>query len=80
MWKSRLAGVVIAAVGASVLGFLWSQMMDQSNDYLLIYRIGIPGDLILSALGLMAIVFGLHLLFAPRTAVRAWTPRITRKT
>ena len=79
MWKSRLAGLLIASAGGALLGFLWSQMMDSSQDYLFIYRAGIPIVLLLAAAGIMAVVFGLHLLVAPKSAVRRWTPRLGRK-
>jgi hypothetical protein len=79
MWKSRAVGLLIAAVGGAVLGFLVSQVTDQSDEYLFVYRIGIPGVLLLTAPAILAVVFGLHLLFAPRSAIRRWTPKLPRR-
>jgi len=76
MWISRAFGLGLAAAGAALLGFLWSQMWDRSQDFLFIYQIGIPGALALGLLGLTAFFFGVHLVVAPRSAIRHWTPRI----
>lgn len=75
MWRSRASGLFIAAAGAAILAFLWSQVTDRSGDYLFIYRIGIPGVLLLTGLGALAVVFGAHLFCAPTSALRRWIPR-----
>lgn len=79
MWLSRLSGLIIAAAGGSVVGFLWSQVLDRSGDGLFVQRLGIPGVLLLSAAGIIAFVFGSHLLVAPKSAVRRWTGRSARR-
>lgn len=79
MWLSRLSGLVLAAAGGSLIGFLWSQVLDESGDYLFIHRIGIPGVLLLAAAGIIAFVFGVHFLIAPRSAVKRWTGRLQRR-
>ena len=79
MWKSRVSGLLIAVAGGGLMGFLWWQVLDRSNFGEFIYRVGIPGVLILAAIGTMAVVFGVHLLVAPQSAIRRWTPRIARK-
>lgn len=79
MWLSRLAGLVILAAGGGLLGFLWLQAADRSGNYLFVHRIGPPGVLLLAAAGMIGFVFGVHLLIAPRSAVKRWTPRLQRK-
>lgn len=75
MWSRRLAGLLIAVFGASLLVFLWFQVTHASHQSLMIYRMGIPGVLLASALGATAVLFGGHLLLAPETAIRRWTFR-----
>ena len=71
MWRSRLIGLAVAAGGAGLLGFLWTQMSGRSQ---FLYAIGIPGALFLGAIGVTLLVFGAHLLIAPKSAARRWTP------
>ena len=70
MWKWRLFGAALAAGGASVMAFLWSQVMDRSNQTLFIHRVGIPGDLLLAMLAVCSVLVGLHLALKPRPALR----------
>ena len=80
MWLSRMFGLLLAAGGAGLLGFLWSQVLDLPGRTNFTYRIGVPGALLLAALGIILFFFGMHLFIAPRSAVRRWTPRPRRRT
>ena len=79
MWLSRSIGVTIAACGAALLAAMWVQLHDRGGGYPLIVRIGIPGVLLLAALALVCLMFGVHLAVAPRSAVRRWTPLRPRR-
>ncbi|MEI9964582.1 MAG: hypothetical protein WDM92_07655 [Caulobacteraceae bacterium] len=73
-------GLAVAAAGAGVIVLLWLQVMDQSGGALFVERIGIPGVLLLTVAATLSLVFGLHLLAAPGSAVRRWTPDQHRRT
>jgi len=75
MWLSRLIGLLLAAIGAAVLGFFWIQMLRRSGEAAIMFTLGIPGVMLAAAAALILLVFGLHLLVAPRHAIRSWTPR-----
>jgi hypothetical protein len=74
MWTSRLFGLALAVAGAALLGFIWSQLMDHSGQFLFIYQIGIPPAMALAFIGLLAFFFGAHLVIAPRSALKRRTP------
>ena len=73
MWGFRLAGALIAAIGALVFSAVFYQgFRAPLNDHLM-FAIGMPGVLIIGMLGLIAFVFGVHLYgAAPRHAARVW--------
>lgn len=75
MWLSRIAGLLIAAIGGAVLAFILTQMLRRSGETAVLFALGIPGVTLLAAAGLILLLFGLHLLAAPRHAIRSWTPR-----
>ncbi|MFI4936115.1 MAG: hypothetical protein ACHP7N_15995 [Caulobacterales bacterium] len=68
MWTSRLMGLAIGAVGAALLVFVFYQTSDHAVDAIYIYKIGLPGLLLLGMVGLIAFAFGSHLLVAPKSA------------
>ena len=76
MWTSRFIGLAVAAAGAGLLAFLWWQMSGTSH---FLYAIGIPGALFLGAVGATVLVFGAHLLIAPKSAVKRWAPGLQSK-
>ncbi len=72
--------MAVALAGAGLIGFLWSDLMRSDRDDLFVIRLGIPGVLLLAAVGAVAFVFGIHRLIARRYAGRRWTPHPLRKT
>src|SRR5271167_3078752 len=79
MWISRLTGVVIALIGGVMFAFALRPGASQAMDAIVIYRIGMPGVLLIGMVGLIAFAFGVHLAVAPRSAVRRWSPGLGRK-
>ncbi len=78
MWKSRLTGLVLAVLGACLFGFVLVQG-NRTIEALFVYRWGLPVVLLLGMVGLITLVFGVHLLMAPRSAARRWVRPFRRK-
>lgn len=70
MWAARITGLIIASAGGSLAGLLWLELMDRGGRDLFVHRLGLPGALLLAALGVVAVVFGLYLLLDPQSALR----------
>jgi hypothetical protein len=79
MWKTRLAGAIIALAGAATFAFVFYQGLKPPVASHLMFAIGMPGALLIAMASLIAFVFGVHLTVAPRTAARRWTPGIRRR-
>jgi len=78
MWKSRLTGLILAVTGGVLFAFVLGEG-DRTIEALFVYRLGLPVVLLLGLSGLVALVFGIHLLAAPRSAARRWSRPFQRK-
>jgi hypothetical protein len=78
MWKSRLTGLILAILGGGLFAFVLSEG-NRAVEALFVYRWGLPVVLLLGMIGLIVLVFGVHLLIAPNTAARRWARPFQRK-
>jgi hypothetical protein len=79
MWTTRFFGLGVAGAGVGFLLLIWSQLSFEAGPMTpltLPEKAGMSGVLLLIGLGIFAVVFGLDLVFRPRSAVRRWTPRL----
>lgn len=70
MLQVRLLGVIIAAAGAALIAFLWTDVTAGPSHFAI--TAGIPIFMLALAAGMIAVVFGVHLLALPRSAKRTW--------
>jgi len=69
MWAHRLTGVVLAALGLTVLALQLALLYGSAGEQGLMVSIGLPGTAVLAALGAVCFSAGCLLAAAPRTTV-----------